>query len=212
MEVKKSIQRSAGSGAHGLVRACARALLVAACAAPLFAHAEHGDPVKELAAPPPVQLPLKPNPAYAQFPRYTGTLGNRQIVLRLGPEKSDDPQRVHGEYQYTDTGEVILVAGDRDGGTLEIEESNDGTHIIGNWVGTFAADGSLSGDRMNVDDSNPQQFALRPEVAGQGAPVGSQAPAAAARAPGATQPPAASPASGNGAQPVGGVSNLTTGD
>ena len=203
MDVTMWIQRKAASrGRRELfVRACARALVVAVCAAPFVARAQTGDPVKELAAPPPVQLPLKPNPAYAQFPRYVGTLGNRQIVLRLGAKTGNDQQGVHGEYQYTDTGEVFLVAGDRDGSTLEIEESNDGTHIVGNWVGTFAADGSLSGDRMNVDDSNPQPFALKPLAAGQNAPVGAQ-PAA----------PASAPATPTGGQPVGGVSNLRTGD
>jgi hypothetical protein len=119
------------------------------------------DAVKELAAPPPIRLPLKPSPEFAKFPRYAGTLGTRQIVLRLGA-KTDDPSGVHGEYQYTDTGEVILIAGDRDGDTLEVEESNDGTHITGNWVGKFAADGSLAGDRMNVDDSDSTCVRWRP--------------------------------------------------
>ena len=54
------------------------------------------DAVKELAAPPPIQLPLKPSPEFAKLPRYSGTLGSRPIVLRLGP-KADDPAGVHGE-------------------------------------------------------------------------------------------------------------------
>jgi hypothetical protein len=105
--------------------------------------------------------PLEPNPEFADFPRYAGTLGSRRIVLRLG-KKTDDPSGVHGEYQFADTGEVVLVAGDREGDVLEIEESNDGTTITGNWVGRFSADGTLAGDRMNVDDSEPQPFDLRP--------------------------------------------------
>jgi len=176
-----------------------RALFAAACAAPFAAHAQGGDPVKELAAPPPLPLPLKPNPAYARFPGYAGTLGNRRIVLRLGAKTGEDREGVHGEYQYADTGEVILVAGDRDGSTLEIEESDDGKRIIGNWVGTFAADGTLSGDRMNVDDSNPQPFRLKPMAAGQPASPQAAAPRSAASAP-------------RRGHPVGGVSNLTTGD
>jgi hypothetical protein len=159
--------------------------------------------VKELAAPPAIQLPLKPSPEFAKFPRYAGTLGSRQIVLRLGA-KTDDPSGVHGEYQYADTGEVILIAGDRDGDTLEVEESNDGTHITGNWVGTFAADGSVEGDRMNVDDSDPQPFDLKPLAAGQAAPA-----AAAKAAPAAVPAPAAAAPAG---RPVGGVSNLQTGE
>lgn len=116
------------------------------------------------AAVPRTPAPLAPNPEFAHFPRYRGTLGARRIVLRLG-NKTDDPTGVHGEYQFVDTGEVVLVAGDREGDVLEIEESNDGTTITGNWVGRFAADGSLAGDRMNVDDSEPQPFDLHPLAA-----------------------------------------------
>lgn len=191
--------------------------------------AAQSDAVKELAAPPPIQLPLKPSPEFAKFPRYAGMLGSRQIVLRLGPKK-DDPAGVHGEYQFTDTGEVILIAGDRDGDTLEVEESNDGTHITGNWVGKFAADGSVAGDRMNVDDSNPQGFALKPLAAGQavpppGAPAvassnaddapdasGTPASAAAMQAKTASAPGAVPASAAAGGHAVGGVSNLRTGE
>ncbi|MFL9947437.1 hypothetical protein PQR68_15775 [Paraburkholderia agricolaris] len=186
------------------------ALLCAGAGAMLPAQAwAQSDAVKELAAPPPIQLPLKPSPEFAKFPRYVGTLGKRQIVLRLGA-KTDDPAGVHGEYQYTDTGEVILIAGDRDGDTLEVEESNDGTHITGNWVGKFAADGSVSGDRMNVDDSDPQPFDLKPLAAGQAVPAAS-AGAGAALAPHASSAAAPAPPT-SGAHAVGGVSNLQTGE
>jgi hypothetical protein len=182
------------------------------------------DAVKELAAPPAIQLPLKPSPEFAKFPRYAGMLGKRQIVLRLGP-KTDDPSGVHGEYQYTDTGEVILIAGDRDGDTLEVEESNDGTHITGNWVGKFAANGSVAGDRMNVDDSDAQPFDLRPLAAEQAVPppgAPAQEPPAASvtpttpatPAPSATQATKATQATqaASGARAVNGVNNLTTGE
>ncbi len=105
--------------------------------------------------------PLAPNPEYANFPRYTGTLGSRRIVLRLG-DKIGDPTGVHGEYQFVDTGRVVLVAGDREDNVLEIEDSEDGSSIAGNWVGRFGPDGSLTGQRMNPDDSDPQPFVLRP--------------------------------------------------
>ena len=184
----------------------AAAALAVAAAMPVATHAE-SDAVKELAAPPPIQLPLKPSPEFAKFPRYAGTLGKRQIVLRLGA-KTDDPSGVHGEYQFADTGEVILIAGDRDGDTLEVEESNDGTHITGNWVGKFAADGSIEGERMNVDDSNPLEFSLRPLAVGQKAP--SAAPVQAQKP---TQQPTQQPAQPRtGGQPVNGVNNLTIGE
>ncbi|BCF88554.1 hypothetical protein [Paraburkholderia largidicola] len=184
----------------------AAAALAVAAAMPVATHAE-SDAVKELAAPPPIQLPLKPSPEFAKFPQYAGTLGQRQIVLRLGA-KTDDPSGVHGEYQFADTGEVILIAGDRDGDTLEVEESNDGTHITGNWVGKFAADGSIEGERMNVDDSNPLEFSLRPLAAGQKAP--SAAPVQAQKP---AQLPTQQPAQPRtGGQPVNGVNNLTIGE
>src|ERR1700742_3480273 len=107
--------------------------------------------IKELALPP--RKALTPNPEYARFPRYVGTLGDKQIEMKLGA-KTDEPSGVHGEYKFAGSPNVILVAGDRDGDTLEIEESNDGTHITGNWVGKFAADGSVSGERMDPDESN----------------------------------------------------------
>ncbi|PRX31506.1 hypothetical protein B0G75_105291 [Paraburkholderia sp. BL18I3N2] len=205
---------------RGWLATSAAVLLCAGAAMVLPAQAwAESDAVKELAAPPPIQLPLKPSPEFAKFPRYAGMLGSRQIVLKLGP-KSDDPSGVHGEYQFTDTGAVILIAGDRDGDTLEVEESNDGTHITGNWVGKFAADGSVAGDRMNVDDSNPQPFDLKPLAAGQavpapGAPATASAANKAAAQPSAAAAAAAAPASSaaaTGGHAVGGVSNLQTGE
>lgn len=113
------------------------------------------------AAVPQVPHPLAPNPEFAHFPRYVGMLGTRKIELRLG-KKADDPTGVHGEYRFADTGQVVLVAGDREGDVLEIEDSDDGRSIAGNWVGRFTADGILAGDRMNADDTDPQPFVLHP--------------------------------------------------
>ncbi|KXV06692.1 hypothetical protein CR51_11500 [Caballeronia megalochromosomata] len=158
--------------------------------------------IKELALPP--QKPLTPNPDYARFPRYVGTLGDRQIEMKLGA-KTDEPSGVHGEYQFAGSPNVILVAGDRDGDTLEIEESNDGTHITGNWVGKFAADGSVSGERMDPDDSNAQPFDLRPAVPGKTLP-----PMGAAKAPPAPSLEPAPPAPPKNG--VGGTSNVIIGE
>ena len=164
--------------------------------------------IKELALPP--QKPLTPNPEYAGFPRYVGTLGGRQIEMKLGA-KTDEPSGLHGEYRFAGSPNVILVAGDRDGDTLEIEESNDGTHITGNWVGKIAADGSLSGERMDPDDSNGQPFDLHPAVAGK-----ALTPMPATGATGVTKPPPAPslepapPAPPKNA--VGGTSNVIIGE
>jgi hypothetical protein len=167
--------------------------------------------IRELALPP--QKPLTPNPEYARFPRYVGTLADRQIEMKLGA-KTDEPSGVHGEYRFAGSANVILVAGDRDGDTLEIEESNDGTHITGNWVGKFAPDGSVSGERMDADDSNSQPFELRPAVAGVRLPPlpgASAAPATgAAKAPPAPSLEPAPPAPPKNG--VGGTSNVIIGE
>ncbi|WP_250534123.1 hypothetical protein [Caballeronia sp. AZ10_KS36] len=165
--------------------------------------------IRTLALPP--QKPLAPNPEYARFPRYVGTLGGKQIEMKLGA-KTDDASGVHGEYRFAGSPTVILVAGDRDGETLEIEESNDGTHITGNWVGKFEADGSVSGERMDPDDSNAQPFELRPAVAGVMLP---RAPAstgtvAAPAAPSLEPAPPALPSSPPNA--VGGTTNVIIGE
>jgi hypothetical protein len=166
--------------------------------------------IETLALPP--AKPLTPNLAYARFPTYVGTLGDKQIEMKLGA-KTDERTGVHGEYRFAGATTVIVVAGDRDGDTLEIEESNDGTHITGNWVGKFAADGSVSGERMNADDSNPLPFDLKPVGSGL-----APAPAASAVAPKAPQsaapslepaPPPAPPAAGHA---LGGTSNVTIGE
>jgi hypothetical protein len=160
--------------------------------------------IATLALPP--AKPLAPNPEYARFPRYVGTVGGKQIEMRLGA-KTDEASGIHGEYRFAGSSSVILVAGDRDGDTLEIEESNDGTHITGNWVGKFAADGSVSGERMNADDSNPQPFELRPAVAGVTVPANATPRAPKPAAPSLEPAPPAPPRNA-----VGGTSNVIIGE
>ncbi len=189
---RAAARRGGAIKARGWIAAAAAAAAVMALALPLAARAQ------DASAPPPAKSTLKPNPEFAKLPQYVGTLGNRQIVMRLGAKaEDDDPSGVHGEYQFTDTGEVVLIAGDRAEATLEAEDSNDGTHISGNWVGTFAEDGSLAGDRMDPDDSHPVPFDLKPLAAGAAAPAVSTG--------------AASASTPNGAHAVNGVSNLVIG-
>jgi hypothetical protein len=171
--------------------------------------------IATLAAPP--VKPLTPNPEFAKFPRYIGTLGNKQIEMKLGAKSGpdEDPSGVHGEYQFVGNPAVFVVAGDRDGETLEIEESNDGTHITGNWVGKFAADGSVSGERMDPDDSNAQPFDLRPAVAGRTLPPVSATPGRAGTKPMQPVPPAPSLEPAPPPPPrnaVGGTSNVIIGE
>lgn len=149
-----------------MTRALASAFLLfssivatAQASAPSLSH--NGAVALAVSAPAAAPRPLTPNPAFAHYPQYRGTLGGRHIVLRIGV-KPDDADGLNGEYQYLPNGPVILIAGDRDGKTLTLEESDDGTEISGQWVGFFADDGSLTGQRMNNDESDPQSFDLKP--------------------------------------------------
>ncbi len=112
---------------------------------------------------------LRPNPTFASLPRYEGTLGKRQIVLRLGDKtEPGDEGGLHGEYQFADSGQVLLVAGDADGGVVELDESDDGTRISGQWVGKLAADGTFKGVWSNVDESQTESIELHRVGPGSG--------------------------------------------
>ena len=110
---------------------------------------------------PPPAVTLHPNPAFAGLPTYEGTLGKRAIVLHLG-EKTDpqDAGGLHGEYRFQDTGQVILVAGDAGDGVVELDESDDGTRISGQWVGKLDASGTFKGVWSNVDESATESIEL----------------------------------------------------
>jgi hypothetical protein len=105
---------------------------------------------------------LHPDPAFASLPRYEGTLGKRAIVLRLGAKTgADDGGGLHGEYQFTDTKDVRLVAGDSgDDGVIELDESDDGTRISGQWVGKLTPNGDFKGVWSNVDESVTESIEL----------------------------------------------------
>jgi hypothetical protein len=105
---------------------------------------------------------LHPDPAFANLPRYEGMLGKRAIVLRLGAKTGpDDAGGLHGEYQFVDTKAVRLVAGDSgDGGVIELDESDDGTRISGQWVGKLTASGDFEGVWSSVDESVTESIEL----------------------------------------------------
>ncbi|HTJ93403.1 MAG TPA: hypothetical protein VL424_09885 [Pararobbsia sp.] len=136
-----------------MVSIVACAFGIAGCAAPSSMPGSTGASGTASPLPPPA-VALHPNPAFASLPGYEGVLGKRVIVLHLG-EKTDpqDAGGLHGEYQFRDTGQVVLVAGDAGDGVVELDESDDGTRISGQWVGKLNADGTFKGVWSNVDES-----------------------------------------------------------
>lgn len=105
---------------------------------------------------------LPPRPAYAALPVYTGTLGNQPIRLRIGP-KPDERDSFHGEYTRGSQPGVRLLAGEYEGETFLMEESDDGTRVSGNWEGTIDAAGVVRGTWTDpYDRSVSLPFMIRP--------------------------------------------------
>ncbi|MDR3384058.1 hypothetical protein [Cupriavidus basilensis] len=110
----------------------------------------------------PAPKALTPRAEYASLPVYVGTLGDQPVRLRLGP-KPDERDSVHGEYSVGRAGGVRLLAGEFENGAFLMEESNDGTHVTGNWEGTIDGAGIVHGNW--TDPVNPAivlPFMIRP--------------------------------------------------
>ncbi|MHA7680062.1 hypothetical protein [Cupriavidus sp. PET2-C1] len=110
----------------------------------------------------PAPKALAPRPEYASLPVYVGTLGDQPVRLRLGP-KPDERDSVRGEYSVGRAGGVRLLAGEFENGAFLMEESNDGTHVTGNWEGTIDGAGIVHGNW--TDPVNPAivlPFMIRP--------------------------------------------------
>jgi hypothetical protein len=99
---------------------------------------------RRAAVAPPAQGPLLPRAENAALPVYTGTLGGKPVLLRIGP-KPDERDSFRGEYALGGMPGVRLVAGEYEGGAFLMEESDDGTRVSGNWEGTIDSAGAVRG-------------------------------------------------------------------
>ena len=105
---------------------------------------------------------LQPRQEYSQYPTYVGTVGDRQVRMRIAP-KADTRDSLQGEYQLGDGKGVRLLSGEWDNGTFLMEESDDGTRVSGNWEGQIDRNGAVRGTW--TDAYNPAivlPFFIRP--------------------------------------------------
>lgn len=98
-----------------------------------------------------VPQPLAPEPTYAKYPQYKGSIGDVPIRMRLGP-KPDERDSVQGEYHYGTARAVQRVAGEYAEGAFLMEESDDGTTVTGMWEGQIDARGVVRGQWTDAFD------------------------------------------------------------
>ncbi len=105
---------------------------------------------------------LSPRQEYAHYPTYVGTVGDKQVRMRIAP-KTDTRDSLQGEYQIGDGKGVRLLSGEWENGAFLMEESDDGTRVSGNWEGQIDRDGAVRGTW--TDAYNPSivlPFFIRP--------------------------------------------------
>lgn len=105
---------------------------------------------------------LTPRQEYSQYPVYVGTVGDKQVRMRIAP-KTDTRDSLQGEYSIGDGKGVRLLSGEWDNGTFLMEESDDGTRVSGNWEGQIDRQGAVRGTW--TDAYNPAivlPFLIRP--------------------------------------------------
>lgn len=88
-----------------------------------------------------------------------GTLGDQNVQVNVRPKEQID-EGLEGEYFVFGRSLKILLAGEMEGTTLFMEESENGTDISGQWDGKLDGD-TLSGSWMSADGSVTKPFSLK---------------------------------------------------
>jgi hypothetical protein len=91
---------------------------------------------------------------------FRGTLGDMQIQATVRP-KAIAEEGLEGEYFIFGRSHMILLAGEFEGDTIFLEESENGTNISGQWEGKLQGD-SIQGIWTSADGAISRPFDLRP--------------------------------------------------
>jgi hypothetical protein len=105
-------------------------------------------------APVPATSPLFMKPVFLR-----GSLGDQNVQVNIRPKEQVD-EGLEGEYFVFGRSLKILLAGEMEGTTLFMEESENGTNISGQWDGKLDGD-MLSGTWMSADGSVTKPFSLK---------------------------------------------------
>jgi hypothetical protein len=96
-----------------------------------------------------------------------GTLGDATIQMQVRP-KADPTEGIEGAYIVFGRSGQILLAGETDGDSLLMEESENGTDVSGQWEGRQQG-GEVRGTWQSADGAVSRQFVLRAIDAGSAA-------------------------------------------
>lgn len=97
--------------------------------------------------------------AFRQAATLRGTIGDDGVQVTIRPKVPAD-EGFEGEYFFFGQSLKILIAGDIDGELFQLEESQDGTHISGEWDGIVSGD-KVTGTWVSADGSVTKPFALQ---------------------------------------------------
>ncbi|WP_293775681.1 hypothetical protein [uncultured Oxalicibacterium sp.] len=103
--------------------------------------------------------PAQVSPLFQQAVHLRGTIGDTGVQLVLRP-KVPAEDGVEGEYFFFGQSLRVLVAGEIAGDVFLLEESQDGTHISGEWDGDIRDD-RITGTWMSADGTVTKPFALQ---------------------------------------------------
>lgn len=96
-----------------------------------------------------------------------GTLGEANIQMQVRP-KADPSEGIEGSYIVFGRSSQILLAGETDGDSLLMEESENGTDVSGQWEGRQQG-GEVRGTWQSADGAVSKQFVLKAIDAGNAA-------------------------------------------
>jgi hypothetical protein len=103
-----------------------------------------------------------------------GTLGSANIQMQVRP-KDDPSEGIEGSYIVFGRSGKILLAGETDGDSLLMEESENGTDVSGQWEGRQEG-GEVRGTWQSADGAISRQFVLKAIDAGNAAASARSAP------------------------------------
>ena len=93
-----------------------------------------------------------------------GTLGDAVIQMQVRP-KADPSEGIEGSYIVFGRSGQILLAGETEGESLLMEESENGTDVSGQWEGRQQG-GEVRGTWQSADGAVSRQFVLKALDAG----------------------------------------------